>query len=326
MIRTFRYPLHVNCRNDRVLRSWLELCRSLYNGALEHREEAWKRARHSVSYQDQTAELTEIRAQDPEWEAIPVVVSRSALRRLDRSFKAFFRRVKLGDKPGFPRFQGRRRYCSFSIGRALPQGDRVRIPKLGLLRFHRYRPLKGDVLETQIRRHYGRWYVCFACDLGPEPEKRPAIRRVGIDLGLTHFAVTSDGQYISNPRWYRRGEARLARRQRAMARSQKGSRTHWRRRFLVARAHQHIQNQRLDHARKLACSLFGSYDVVSVEALNIGGMVQGWGLGKSIADAGWRIFLSALRHKAAEAGAWVVEVDPRGTSVRCSACGVEVPK
>jgi putative transposase len=326
MLRTFRYPLRVNRTNEAVLRAWLESCRQLYNGALEHRIGAWKKARVSVNYVMQTAELTEIRAEDSGYRAIPVIVSRSALRRLERSFQAFFRRVRAGDKPGFPRFRAYGRYDSLSIGCAAPRGDRVRIPKLGPVRFHLYRPLQGTVLETQLRRSCGRWFVCFSCDLGPAPDKRPPAKVVGIDVGLTHFAVTSDGEVIDNPRWFRRAEASLAERQRVLERKQRRSRSRERAKLQVGKAHLKVKNQRLDHARKLAVSLFTRYDVVKFEKLNIAGMVQGQNLGKSISDAGWRVFTQALKCKAEEAGTWALEVDPRGTSIRCSQCGTDVPK
>jgi putative transposase len=326
MLRTFRYPLRLNRANQAVLTSWLESCRQLYNGALEHRIGAWQKARVSITYAMQTAELTALRAEDDEYAAIPVRVSRSALRRLDRAFQAFFRRVKAGDKPGFPRFRAYGRYDSFSIGRVAPCEDRVRIPKLGPLRFHLYRPLRGTVRDTQLRRSCGRWFVCFSCDLGPAPEKRPPRRIVGIDVGLTHFAVTSDGEVIDNPRWYRQAELLLARRQRALAPKRRGSASREKARLLVGRAHLKIHNQRLDHARKLACSLYARYDAVVFEKLNIAGMIRGRNLGKSIADAGWRMLASALKCKAEDAGAWAIEVDPRGTSSRCSSCGTDVPK
>jgi IS605 OrfB family transposase len=149
---------------------------------------------------------------------------------------------------------------------------------------------------------------------------------VGIDVGLTHFAVTSDGEVIDNPRWFRRAEASLAERQRVLERKQRRSRSRERAKLQVGKAHLKVKNQRLDHARKLAVSLFTRYDVVKFEKLNIAGMVQGQNLGKSISDAGWRVFTQALKCKAEEAGTWALEVDPRGTSIRCSQCGTDVPK
>jgi putative transposase len=125
--RTYRYPLHVSIRHEAVLCGWLEHCRQLYNGALEHRMGAWKRAKVSVNDVAQTAPLTEIRATDAEFARVPVIVSRSALRQLERAFQSFFRRLKTGESPGFPRFRTDGRYDSFSLGRVVPRVDRLKV-------------------------------------------------------------------------------------------------------------------------------------------------------------------------------------------------------
>ena len=340
MHRTFRYPLRPNQAQEAELESWRVACQRLYNGALEHRIGAWRwvkaaKARgvpkeglpRPVGYMSQTAELTVLRAADPDWAAIPVTIARSSLLRLDKAFKAFFRRVKAGEKPGFPRFRARDRYDSFGIGRVAVSGDRVHVPKLGPVRFHQYRPLRGKVLDVTIRSEAGKWFVCFACDLGDAPAKvavRPAAM-VGIDMGLTTLVTVSDGTEVPNPRFGKDAAALLARRQRALASKRRGSQSRRRAKLLVGKAHALIQNQRKDHARKLAVFFCKKYDLIAHEDLNIRGMVHG-NLARSIHDAAWGVFIHALTCKAEEAGKWVVPVDPRGTSQRCSACGTVVPK
>jgi putative transposase len=341
MLRTFRYPLRPNQAQEVVLESWRVACQQLYNGALEHRIGAWRwtkaaRARgvseeqlqKPVSYMSQTAELTMLRATEPSWRAIPAQVLRSPLRRVHRAYQNFFRRVKSSEKPGFPRFRSRDRYDSFSIGRARIDGHHVHVPKLGPVRFYRYRSLKGKVLDVTIRKESaGKWFVCIACDLGAAPPKVPvrADAMVGIDMGLTTFATVSDGTEITNPRYGRDGAALLARRQQALARKRRGSMSRKRAKRLVGKAHALIENRRKDHARKLAVFFCEKYDLIAHEDLNIRGMVHG-NLARSIHDAAWGTFIHALTCKAEEAGKWVIPVDPRGTSQRCSACGTVVPK
>lgn len=324
MIRTYRYPLRPTQAQAAILGEWIDHCCELYNAALEHRVGAW-RVGVSVGYNAQTLELTALRAEDERVAKIPARVQRSALRRLDRAFQAFFRRCRSGDRPGFPRFRSRHRYDSFSFPPTRVEGSRVSIPKLGAVRFHEYRPLVGEVREVTIRRACGRWYVCFACEVGPAPAKRPVERVVGLDLGLTAFAVTSEGERFANPRHFRRGAEQLAVRQRRLSRRKRGSRGRQRARLLVAKAHERIKNQRLDHARKLAAELVDRYDLIAVEDLDIRGLMQS-NLSKSVADAGWRVFLTCLSLKAEEAGVTVVEVDPRGTTQRCSSCDEVVKK
>jgi len=325
MLRTYRYPLNPTSEQEAILLAWLEFCRQLYNAGLEHRIGAWKQARVSVGYNAQTAELTALRAIDEEAAMVPVEVARSALRRLDRAFQAFFRRCKSGEKPGFPRFRGRHRYDSFGLGRVRCEGSRVLVPKLGPVRFHLYRPLLGEIRDVTIRRKCGRWFVCFSCDLGEAPAKVPVARAIGIDLGLTSFAVLSDGTEVANPRYFRAGEERLARRQQILARKRRGSLSRERAKLLVGKAYAHIRQQRLDFSRKLAVDLLSRYDLVAHEDLQIRNMVRGH-FAKSISDASWGLFLHCLTCKAESAGRWAVPVDPRGTSQICSGCGTIVKK
>jgi putative transposase len=327
MIRTYRYPLQPTRAQEAVMSGWLRACQQLYNAGLEERTDAWRRQRVSVTRVGQQKELTELRAADPAWEAVPVWVARSALARLDRAFQSFFRRVRAGEAPGYPRFRSRDRYDSFDLGSSLPRvaGDRVHLPKLGAVRFRKYRELRGVVRHVSVRRTAGRWHVCFACDLGAAPEKLPVRSVVGVDLGLEAFATLSTGERVDNPRFFRKAEAVLAHRQQRLARKKRGSTSRQRAKLLVARAHGHVRNQRVDFARKLAGQLFGRYDLVAHEDLSISRMVHG-NLAKSIHDAAWGMFLRCLALKAEEAGRHAIAVDPRGTSQACPECGAVAAK
>ena len=325
MRRTFKYRLLPNKAQEEILFHWLESTRFLYNCALEQRREAYRIQGKNLNYFSQTKELTDLRAENLDYKAIPIVVSRSALRILQHAFDGFFRRVKAGEKPGYPRFKGKDRYDSFGIGRATVRGNHVYIPKLGAVKFHRYRELKGTIREITLRKKNGKWFVCISCELGEAPPKIPVSKAVGIDLGLTKFAVLSDGSSIDNPRYFKAGEEVLAKRQQKLAKKKGGSSSRHRAKILVGKAHEHIHNQRLDFARKLASELYCRFDFVAYEDLKIKSMVHGF-LSKSIHDASWRIFINALKDKAENAGRWAVPVNPRNTSQICSNCGVLVPK
>ena len=325
VLRTFRYPLLPTLAQERTLDAWRIASQQLYNGSLEERTGAWRKARKRISLYDQYRSLTELRADCPVWSAIPAQVERSALRRVDRALQAFFRRCKAGQTPGYPRFRSRDRYDSFGIGRAHVEGDRVFVPKLGAVRFKLYRPLKGVVRDVTLKRETKRWVVCVVCDLGAAPPKVAVTRTVGIDLGLEAFATLSDGGRIENPRHFRAAEVLLARRQRFLQTKKRGSRSRQRAKGLAARAHEHVRNQRRDFAWKLAGQLVRDYDLIAHEDLSISRMVHGT-LAKSIHDAAWGQFLWCLACKAEEAGKHCIAVDPRGTSQRCSRCGADVPK
>ncbi len=326
VIRSYRYPLRPTKTEETVLVRYLGACAALYNGALQERRDAWRKLGKSIGYNDQCASLTEIRSTDPAWRDVPSVAARSALRRLDRAMQDFFRRCKAGQTPGFPRFRASRRYDSFGCGGVCPvRGGRVHLPKLGWVKFHEYRPLRGKVLDAIVRREAGKWFVIFQVDLGEAPPKVsvasiPAERAIGLDVGLRTLVTLSTGEAIPNPRHGAEGAAVLARRQRALARKRKGSKSRQRAAVHVHRAHLHVQNQRLDTARKIAAALVQRFDLIAYEDLAISQMVHG-NLARSIHDAGWRILLHCIACKAEEAGGHAVAVDPRGTSQRCSGCG-----
>ena len=335
MIRTFRYPLKPNRAQELVLEEQLHFCQQLYNAALQERRDAYCRQHKSISRYAQQKSLTILRAEDEETRKIPVVVARSALHRVDEAYKGFFRRCKSGEKPGFPRFRSRDRYDSFSVHGTESRdvrvvGQHVHLPKIGPVRFKKYRPIVGEILTVTVKRSSRGWYVSFVCDVGDAPEKvavRPD-RVTGIDLGLKVFATLSNGDGVPNPRFFRRSEEKLARRQQALARKKRGSSSRRRAKVLVARAYDHIKNQRLDHARKTAKVLFDYYDLIAYEDLNIRGMVSSLDgrLAKSINDVAWSTFIRCLALKAESAGKHLIAVDPRGTTQRCSGCETVVKK
>lgn len=327
MIRTFRYPLHPTSAQEVVLTSWLSSCCMLYNGALEERREAWRKQQVSITYYVQQKELTELRTTYPEWTIVPVWVARSALVRLDRAMKSFFRRVKQGQTPGFPRFRSCDRYDTFDLGSnpARVDGEYVRLPKIGLVKLHKYREMRGEVRHVSVSRTVRGWSISFVCDLGAAPKKIPVSNSVGVDVGLEAFATLSNGERIINPKFFRTSEDTLARRQASLARKKRGSNGRLAAKRLVARIHERVRNQRLDFARKLAVALFDRFDLIVHEDLTISCMAHG-NLAKSIYDASWGVFLRCLALKAEEAGRHVIAVDPRGTSQTCPVCGTVAAK
>ena len=250
------------------------------------------------------------------------------LRRLEKAFRAFFRRLEAGGKPGYPRYKSRDRYDSVTFP-AYGDGCRVRnngklyLQGVGEIRVKWHRQIKGKIKTVTVRRRGGRWHVCFSVEYEIDP--LPVVDdEVGIDVGLEHFAALSTGDLISNPRWYRSAQRRLRRAQRKVARRVKGS-NGWRKAVReLQRVHEHVANQRTDFVHKLSRRIVDGNQLIVVEKLNIGGMAKGM-LAKQVHDAGWRSFLQALTVKAAEAGRQVMEVNPAGTSQHCL-CGQEVRK
>jgi putative transposase len=326
MIRAFNYPLYPTASQELSLRDALVACQQVYNAALEQRISAYKRQGKSLSRMEQQKDLTELRGSDEAFGRVPARILRSSLFRLDRAYAAFFRRVKAGQTPGFPRFKSKDRYDSFSFPEPKVEGNVVTIPRLGHMKFRCYRPLRGKALEAHVRRTAKGWTLSVVCDLGQAPAKVVEVTATtGIDVGLTHFATLSSGEHIENPRFYRKSEELLAQRQRRLATKKKGSKSRLSAKRLVGQAHEKIRNQRLDFLRKLAKSLVTRYDLIAYEDLNIRGMAQSR-LAKSIYDASWATFIRCVQSKAEEAGKHAVGVNPRGTSQRCSGCDTVVKK
>ncbi|AGP59927.1 RNA-guided endonuclease InsQ/TnpB family protein [Streptomyces rapamycinicus] len=354
MLRAYKFLLRPTARQTVALGEMLRDHCSLYNGALQERRDAYRHAsRTSIKYGDQSAQLKEIRAFDPERQGRWSFSSQQAtLRRLDKAFQAFFRRVKAGQKPGYPRFKGVGHFdtvtfpkdgdgCRWDSTPHDPQ-TRIRFQGIGHVRVHQHRPVRGRVKTISVKREGNRWYAVLSCDDVPA-EPLPATGAVvGIDMGTTHFLTTSDGAHIARPRFLDQAADELAEAQRHLAtfpkRTRRRTKAHRAAVRRVAKLYARIRRQRLDHAHKTALTLVRDHDVIAHEKLNTAGMTRApqpkpdpdapgtflpngaaakAGLNRSILDAGWAQFLTILANKAESAGRLVVAVDARNTSRTC---------
>jgi putative transposase len=328
--KTFKYKLVPTPTQERELARVLGLCRWLYNTALEQRIIAYQRRRVSVSRYQQEAELKDIRAEMPEYAAIHSHVLQDVLARLDKTYQAFFRRLMSGGKAGFPRYQSRDRWHSFTYkeygnGATLDTSFLV-LSKIGRIAVRWSRPLEGTPKTVTISREADGWYVCFSCVDVPIQPLPPAEQETGIDLGIEAFATLSDGPRIFNPGWYRKAERALKTAQRRVSRRKRGSNRRRKAVTLLAKAHQKARRQRQDYHYKVALRLIQTNDVIYHEDLQVRKMVRNHHLAKSISDAGWAAFLTILSYKAACAGRRIIAVNPAFTSQRCSGCGRAVWK
>ena len=328
--KTFKFKLKPTPDQERMLERTLMLCRHVYNAAIGERREAYRMRGISLTYYHQKAELPAIKEAMPEYGEVHSQVLQDVVLRVDRAFQAFFRRVKAGETPGYPRCHGRERFNSFTHpqydnGARLDNGFLV-LSKIGRMAVRWSRPLEGAPKTVTLSREADGWYVCISCADVPTQPLAPTGQETGIDLGLESFATLADGTMIHNPRCYRRAERRLKTAQRKVSRRKKGSNRRRKAVRLLAKAHQKVKRQRQDFQHKAALQLVRAYDMIYHEDLQVANMVKNHHLAKSIADAGWSGFLTILAFKAACAGKQVVAVPPAYTSQTCSGCGVVVKK
>lgn len=328
--KTYKYKLKPTPEQERELERVLWLCRRLYNTALEQRITAYRRCGITLSCYQQQAELPDLKVAFPEYAAVHSQVLQDVLTRLEKTYQAFFRRVKAGQSPGFPRYQGCNRWHSFTYkqfgnGATLDNGFLV-LSKIGRIAVRWSRPLEGTPKTVTISQEADGWYVCISCAEVPMQPLPATGQETGIDLGLESFATLADGTMIHNPRCYRKAEHRLKTAQRRVSRRKKGSNRRKKAVKLFAKAHQTVRRQRQDFQHKTALALVREFDVIYHEELQVANMVRNHHLAKSIADAGWSGFLAILSHKAACAGRKVIAVNPAYTSQTCSGCGVVVKK
>jgi putative transposase len=205
--------------------------------------------------------------------AVHSQVLQDVLRRLDKTFKAFFRRVRHGEKAGYPRFKGRNRYDSFTYpqsGFALDSTTKkLVLSKIGAVNITHHRPLpvEGVITTCTIKRDVDHWYACFTVKL-PEKHFLPPSdikTAVGVDVGLTHLLALNNGELIENPRWFRTSEKKLAKEQRRLSRKKKGSHNRDKQKVKVARVHRTIRNQRKDFHHKVSRQLVDTYELIVYE-------------------------------------------------------------
>jgi putative transposase len=291
-------------------------------------EDAWKMCKTSISYYQQANQLRDIRAAG-DLTLVNFASCQDVLRRVDKTFTAFFRRVKAGQKPGYPRFKPLTRFHSYSFpiygnGCKLRENNRLYIQGVGELKVKLHQPVAGQIKTVTLTKSCGKWKACFSVivpDLVPLPETSEV---TGVDVGVTSFAVLSDGTAIKNPRYYHTAQAKLRRVQRRVCRRKRTSNRRKKAVQQLTRVHRHIRSQRCDFHHQVARKLINRYDVIAYENLNIKGLARSR-LAKPIADVGWGSFLTILSDKAAEAGREIIRVNPNGTSQRCI-CGAHVPK
>jgi len=323
---TYKYRLKLKKSQISKLKEQLEICRILYNKGLAERRDAWQNEKRNISLYDQSNKLKLLKQTNPEINNVYSQCLQQVYTRLDLAFQAFFRRLKRGETPGYPRFKAQGQYSSITYPQyknsiKLRSDKKLYIPKLGEVKINWSRPLEGIPKTATISLRNNKAYITITCDQISSKIQTTNTQTIGIDVGINNFATFSDGTVIENPRFFEKQQKRLAKEQR---RNSKAPSEKLKNR--IAKIHEKIKNQRENFTHQLSRKLVNTYGTIIIEDLQIGKMLEKHWCSKQIADAAWNSFFNKLLYKAENAGVTIIKVDPSYTSQDCSSCGTRVLK
>jgi putative transposase len=328
MEKCYKFRIYPTLEQSVLIQKTFGCCRFVYNKYLDKRIKLYQTDRSPLDYNACSADMTALKRELAWLREVDATALQSALQNLDAAYKNFFRRVKQGGAPGFPKFKSKRAarksYKSKAVGANIKVFcNSIQLPKLGLVESRVSQQIQGRILSATVSQNpSGKYFVAVCCtgvEIGPLLRTGAT---VGIDLGLKEFVVTSSGEKFENHKRLHKSEKKLSRLQRGLSRKQKGSANRNKARIKVAQAHERIANQRADSLHKLSTRLVRDYDVIALEDLQVKNMTRNHRLAKSIHDASWSEFARQLEYKCAWYGKKLVRVDSfYPSSQLCSMCG-----
>jgi len=327
VFRAYRVELDPTKKQVATFLRYAGTARFIWNWALAQRIETYKNTKKSPTYFDQTKAAVCLKKNGFPWlaEISSAVVERS-LKNLDLAFKAFFRRVKAGEKPGFPKFHSRNRGVGgFTLRKSISvKPNAIKLPCIGWVRLKEkgYIPTRNIKIKTAtVTEHAGRWFVSVACEreiVVPINTGQP----IGVDLGINHLAVTSDGQVFEAPRPLKKLLKKLKHLSRQHSRKQKGGQNRKKAARRLAKVHYRIACVRANTLHEITTALAKNHSLVAVEDLNVRGMMKNHNLAQAISDVGFAEFRRQLEYKCGWYGSRLVVVGRFFPSSKtCSGCG-----
>lgn len=327
MHQAYKYRIYPSTEQQQLIKRMFGCCRFVFNHFLGAWNQSYAETGRGLSYQTCAIQLPSLKVQYDWLKEVDSIALQTAIRHVADSFDRFFKKQNQA-----PRLKSRKHpvqsyTTKFTNGNIAIESNRLKLPKLGWMRFANSRRLDGRILSATVRKNAsGKFFVSLVCEVDKTP--LPQVdAHIGIDLGLKEYAVCSNGEHIANPRFYRQYEKKLALWQRRLSRRTPGG-SNWKKaKQQIARIHEHIANRRNDFLHKMTTILIRENQTISIEHLRVANMIQNPKLSKSIADASWGEWVRQLTYKASWYGRTLRATDTfEPTSQRCHVCGTLHPE
>ena len=314
-VRSWNFRIYPTKKQEKHLQSYLYECKNLWNYLLNHAKEYYETTGHFPT-RNKLYELTKNKSE------LFSQVAQNVAERIIRALNAVISRKKRGIRAGFPRFKSIDRIKSFTYPqKGFSLEEKLMLSQIGEIQIKKHRTITEELRTLTIKRmSSGKWFAIFTSQHTISSKSNKG-KKVGIDLGIEHFAYLSDGISIPNPRHIIKAEEKLKKAHQKLSHKRKGSKNRKKARIRLSISHEKLANNRREFLHQVTRKLVNSYSLIAMEDLNTQGLARGF-LAKHVLDCGWAEFSKMLHYKAEEAGCEVVLVNPAYTSQECSNCGL----